>query len=149
MVVEAMSDRPYIGMEIPWEDLRVGQLVRCQYTVGEIAGKIVTVNKDPEDLYLRAGDGIFPIYTLHKAQRILLEWAPKPEEPQGLGAVVESLEYPFRQWIRIGLDNGAVWIPTSGDLTACSWADLPDNLITRTEGWIPDRGETSEPGDEP
>lgn len=132
-----------------WDELTPGQQVRCQFLTGDITGKVVAGTKRPDSLYVQDGGDFFPVYAMHKATRITLLWTPRPPEPQGIGAVVETVEEPTQQYVSVALplqdpdprqlnrSTGDRWSPTTGPPGRISWTGIPDNIIIRTHGWTP------------
>ena len=106
--------------------LRPGQLVRVtQVTEG-------TVDQSPRGLFVRYADDIGLDYLTNLQDATIEILAqPRPDEPQGLGAVAR--DGSGRVWASVKDDTRTPWYcPETGDWRG--WDDLTDPVVL-SEGW--------------
>lgn len=111
-------------------EYRAGQRVRIEVEgvvleAMESGALRVTVDVDGESWYLRAPAHGVTVTVLSE---------PRPEEPTGLGAVVEARVgvWGLRRWLR---NFSGLWV-TDHPIMPVPWSDLIDPVVL-SEGWKP------------
>lgn len=119
---------------------RAGQRVRIEWKNGSVVEGVLERDRDGATLSVivpRAGAERTmwqPDFEDGRVVTILSE--PRPEEPTGLGAVVEAYEYPgspLRRWVRTEYENSPWVFPGHSS----KWANLIDPVVL-SQGWTAD-----------
>ena len=119
---------------------RAGQRVRIEWPDGHVLeGLVQLVNGHP---FVRAPLGLdkYWLDRDHEAPTVTTLSEPRPDEPTGLGAVVEASALPIlggepvsrRRWV---LSEGWTWHAVR--MEPRKWTDLIDPVVL-SEGWTPD-----------
>lgn len=117
---------------------KVGQRVRVEYANGTVLEGVLAPGRSGGRFSISVGwTNPVPVPIASEASAITILAEPRPEEPKGLGAVVEAginHNYgptdPYREiWVRTKYD----WVQCNGTLRA-NWVDLADPIV-KHEGW--------------
>lgn len=118
-------------------EFKVGQRVRVDGSGRAIEGMIISEPPPVRTLWVDVESHVFPMGRMQKVGTITILSQPRPEEPKGLGAVVEAhvAKNPDRrQFIRIVGDVN-LWQAPSGWLF--DWDELIDPVVL-SEGYLPE-----------